>query len=168
MAVADFSAPLTRNEHPEEHMVYTFGPSTEAAAAAGGAVVADGSTVHLCVFDRACDIVSITLRAGTAGSAHYIAFYVSASGDDAAGDAVLISTVTDDADGLTADTAKMANLTVSGSPHLNLAAGTLLSMRFEASLATLANLVITVRTKNRSYRTTTAGNKQWDTPNPAI
>jgi hypothetical protein len=158
MAFSAFSAPLTRNEHPEEIIPLVAGPFAAAALA--------NTTVSLFVLDRACDIMSITLRAGTAGSAHGLTFRVAPSGTAAASGTAI--TATETADGLTGATPFNIALTQTNSPHLNLAAGTVIALSGAASLATLADLVITVRIRNRTYRTTTAGNKQWDTPNPAI
>lgn len=147
MAFSTFAAPYTRKEFPDQFDTHTFGPFNAANL--------NNIRVPLFVLDRDCDIESITLRWATSGSNHEITIYKAASGT-ALGSGTGIGS--GNTTGLTPNTPYSLGPL---SEHQNLAAGTLIGIGGGSGLATLAGLVLTVRTKNRRSLQSDGNQKVW-------
>lgn len=153
MPVAAFTNAHGLNEKPDEFQVYTFGPYQAAGLA--------DATYPLMVFDREVNIEQITLRATApaAASSDTLQFKVAASGTAPASGTNI--SAADPLDALTANTAFKVPLAQSGNPHLSIAGGSCLAMTTAGTIASLANLQITVRVSNRRSIENDAGGKRY-------
>lgn len=146
-----FAAVYTRDEFPEEFNTHTFGPFASAALT--------GATTPLMVLPRACDIEQITVWMTTKpGQACDVTFKYAASGT-----AIASGTDFTTAADLNAGSNATTYQVTIGSGGKNLAAGTVIGIT-AGTATSLVGLVISIRTKNRLYRTTTSGSKQWSSP----
>lgn len=152
MAFSAFSAPYTRSEFPQESQVFNIGPLAAADL--------NNITRPILVLDRECDIEAISVRATTAGSDFDLTFRVAPSGT-AAASGTQINAADESAADLTGNATYQSTLNRTGSPHLNVAAGSVLSLFGASGLGTLAGLMVTVRTRTRKVRTNDAGNKEF-------
>lgn len=154
-----FSAARLRDLAPVEEQVITVCPA--AIAGLTGVSLWTGKRIPLHVFDRACDIKAINIRASAAGTAHSIQFKLVPSGTAAStSSATTAITATSDgvvdADDLTANTVKTVALNSNAD---NVAAGTTLYMICEAGLDDLAlDTLVTIRlTSLREMATDASG-----------
>lgn len=157
MSFGTFAASLTRDADPQEETILTFGPFDASGSGSGNI---SNATIPLFVTDREYDIEAITLRATTAGSAHYIQFRHAPSGTAIASGTTLslvASGTANDASALTANTA--ITMTPIAGSNKSVPAGSLVAINGESSLATLAGLSVSIRLRTRKYRTTDSGNE---------
>lgn len=151
MAFSAFTAPYTRQEHPQESNTYVLGPfaATQFASA----------DLPLLVLDRDCDLEQVTLRATTAGSVGTMTLKASGSGVDPTGAGTALTSGIA-ATGLTANTPFIWDLDIATKPHLNLTAGTCLSI-VGSTVTGVVGLTVTIRTRTRRFRTTDNSGKQF-------
>jgi hypothetical protein len=149
MTLAAFVAPYTRDENPPEFSTKEFGPFAHGGLANG--------VVPLFVTDRACDLESITVRAGTVGTQGTIRFGYSPSGVvlDTTGSVYL--SAAEATTQLTAATSFLVPVTNGN----NIPAGATVYILAAGNIGGVAGLCITVRTQNRRYRQTNNGRKQF-------
>lgn len=147
MAFSTFAAPYTRKEFPDQFDTHVFGPFAAADL--------NNTRLPLMVLDRDADVESVTARWSASGSNHEITIYKAASGTALTSGTSIGSGNTT---GLAANTAY--SLGPLSGQH-NLEAGTLLGIGGGSGLATLAGLMVTVRTKNRRSLQSDGGHKVW-------
>lgn len=125
--------------------VYTFGPL--------GASDLNNTTYGGPVIDHDFDVESVTLRAGTAGSAHAVTVRVAASGTAVASGTAIGSGV---ASGLTANT----SFDLSGlASNTGFKAGSQIGVSGASGLTTLAGLWVAVRVTQKRLTSTDAGTR---------
>lgn len=133
---------------PDEFQQHTFGPIDAAAL--------NNLFLPLFVVDREVDVEKISCRCTTAGSAHAITFYKAASGTALSGGTAMGSGVADD---LTANTSfEIDTLT----NNTNLTVGTLIGVGGASGLASLDDLMITIRTRSKRPRTSDGSKEVWN------
>ena len=133
---------------PDEFQQHTFGPIDAAAL--------NNLFLPLFVVDREVDVEKISCRCTTAGSAHAITFYKAASGTALSGGTAMGSGVADD---LTANTSFEIDTL---SNNTNLAVGTLIGVGGASGLASLDDLMITIRTRSKRPRTSDGSKEVWN------
>lgn len=149
--MSDFTAiAADRNfgDFPDEFQQHTFGPIDAAAL--------NNVFLPLFLVDREVDIEKISCRCTTAGSAHAITFYKAASGTALSGGTAMGSGVADD---LTANTAFEIDTLAS---NTNLAAGTLVGVGGASGLASLDDLMVTIRTRTKRPRVSDGSKDIWN------
>ena len=142
------SADLSFGEWPDEFQVHTFGPIDAAAL--------NNTYLPLFIVEREVDIEKISCRCTTAGSAHAITFYKAASGTALSGGTAMGS---GNADDLTANTSFEIDTLAS---NTNLAVGTLVGVGGASGLASLDDLMVTIRTRTKRPRVSDGGENVWN------